>query len=109
MNNTETLVKHEKIVSLLDQQADIQERINRTSCKLKFALLYQEGLLKADKFWLAGIPKRKLDPEMKKYIDSCIGAFGKPPSWYVGTYCSKALDRDSFYGQMKLRWKKSQS
>ncbi len=109
MNNTETLVKYEKIVSLLDQKIEISDRIAVKTRQLKFALLYQEGLWKAEKFWLAGIPKKKLGQELAEYVKNCKGAFGKPPSWYVGTSCSRALDLDSFYGQMKLRWKKSQS
>jgi hypothetical protein len=106
MEIAETLQRYEKIVSLLDQKAEIQDRIAVKTRQLKFALLYQEGLWKADTFWLAGIPKKKLGEELAEYVKSCKGAFGKPPSWFVGTSCSRALDLDSFYGQMKLRWKK---
>jgi len=73
--------------------------------KLTFALKYQEGLWKKSKFWLAGIPKRKLQPHLDEYIIDYRKAFGHAPSWVVN---SKEQDRDSFYGQMKIQWKKNQ-
>jgi len=72
--------------------------------KLTFALKYQEGFWKKDTFWLAGIPKRKLQPLLDEYIIDYRKAFGHEPSWVVRSH---EQDRDSFYGQMKIQWKKN--
>ncbi len=94
-----------EILDKIEQIGVIAKKQNVLRGKLLFALKYQEGLWKKSEFWLAGIPKRGLQPHLDEYITDYRKAFGHAPSWVVN---SKEQDRDSFYGQMKIQWKKNQ-
>ncbi len=96
---------HEQIIEKLDQVQEIRIRIEEKENQIKFALKYQEGFWKENKFWLAGIPTRKLGNEFAQYVKMYRAAFGHVPSWIVN---SKMQDQDSFYGQMKIMWRKNQ-
>jgi len=102
------MIDAKKSLELLDNIEKIEKIAKKQHVlrgKLIFAIKYQEGLWKKSEFWLAGIPKRKLQPLLVEYIIDHRKAFGHEPSWVVR---SNEQDRDSFYGQMKIQWKKNQ-
>ena len=94
-----------EILDNIEKIGIIAKKQDVLRAKLTFAIKYQEGLWKKSEFWLAGIPKRKLQPQLVEYITDYRKAFGHEPSWVVR---SNEQDRDSFYGQMKIQWKKNQ-
>ena len=95
---------YDKIIEKLDQSAVLREKIAKKESELRFALKYKGGLWTEEKFWLGGIPKRKLGNEFAQYVKMYREAFGHRPSWIVD---SKMQDLDSFYGQMKIQWRKN--
>jgi hypothetical protein len=99
----ETVEKLEQVTVLIDKQ-------KKNHFKLIYALKWQEGYYKQKKFFLP-FPKKKGIPLMDEYLKDFQRAFGKLPAWVQDTYSLKGkpkdIDLDSFYGQMKLRWKKN--
>jgi len=100
-----------EILDKIEQIGIIAKKQDVLRGKLTFAIKYQEGLWKKSEFWLAGIPKRKLQPQLDEYITDYRKAFGHEPKWIQDTgrlpLRASAIDLDSFYGQMKIQWKKN--
>jgi hypothetical protein len=100
----ETVDKIEQVIINLDKQ-------KKNQFKLIYALKWQEGYYKQKEFFLP-FPKKQGIPKMDEYLKDFQRAFGKLPAWMQDTFSFKgkprSIDLDSFYGQMKLRWKKNQ-
>jgi hypothetical protein len=100
----ETVDKIKQVIILLDKQ-------KKNQFKLIYALKWQGGYYKQKEFFLP-FPKKNGIPLMDEYLADFQRAFGKKPAWMASGFTfkgkPKSIDLDSFYGQMKLRWKKNQ-
>ena len=102
--------KIKETVEKLEQAIELLDKTKLNQFKLIYALKWQESYFKQKEFFLP-LPQQKGIPLMDEYLKDFQNAFGKLPAWVQDTYSlkgkPKAIDLDSFYGQMKLRWKKN--